>query len=76
VQAQYRPQQMTLNPGEEASYDVYFKWGILMPRAGEGTLSFTTETRPGQPVARYRLTFQTSKFFDSIFKMRDTIDCY
>ena len=67
---------MTLNAGEEVTYDVYFKWGILMPRAGEGKLTFNPAVYGSAPASLYRMTFQTSKFFDSIYKMRDTIECY
>jgi hypothetical protein len=76
MQAQYLPQKMTLNHGEEVCYDVYFKWGILMSRAGEGILSFRETTFRGASASNYRLIFHTGKFFDSIYKMRDTIDCY
>ncbi|MDR3267852.1 MAG: DUF3108 domain-containing protein, partial [Tannerella sp.] len=76
VQAQYRPQCMSLNNGEEVTYEVFFKWGILMSRAGEGKLSFRPSTYQGRNASRYRLTFRTTKFFDSVYKMRDTIDCY
>ncbi|MDR2470382.1 MAG: DUF3108 domain-containing protein [Tannerella sp.] len=76
LQAQYLPQHMTLNAGEEVTYDVYFKWGILMPRAGEGRLTFNPAVYGHTSASLYRMTFQTSKFFDSVYKMRDTIECY
>ncbi|MDR1454832.1 MAG: DUF3108 domain-containing protein, partial [Tannerella sp.] len=72
LKAQYLPQDMTLNDGEEATYDVYFKWGILMSRAGEGRLTFGPDAK-GR--SAYRLTFRTGKFFDSVYRMRDTIEC-
>jgi hypothetical protein len=76
AQAQYLPQIRTLNEGEEITYDVYFKWGILMSRAGEGKISFRQDAWQGTTAFRYGMTFHTGKFFDSIYKMRDTIDCY
>jgi len=68
----YKPEIMALNNGETTSYTVYFKWGILMPRAGEAVLSFKA-TSGG--AADYSLRFATSKFFDAIYKMRDTLTC-
>jgi hypothetical protein len=76
MKAQYLPLAMTLNAGENVTYDVYFKWGILMSRAGEGQLTFSPSMYKGKRASKYRLTFRTSKFFDSIYKMRDTIECY
>ena len=76
MQAQYRPSNMPLNQGEEVTYDIYFKWGILMPRAGEGHISFNQSNLNGQPASRYRLIFHTAGIFESVFKMRDTLNCY
>ena len=76
AQAQYLPLNMTLNPGEEVKYDIFFKWGILMPRAGEARFSFNRSNLEGQPVSLYRMIFHTANIFESIYKMRDTINCY
>jgi len=76
MQAQYLPRCMSLNEGEEVRYDVFFKWGFLMSRAGESKVSFRPSTFRGQKASTYQMTFQSSKFFDSVYKMRDTIDCY
>ena len=76
AQAQYRPQNMTLNQGEEVSYDIYFKWGILTPRAGEARITYNNSSLNGQPASLYSLLFNTVGVFESVFKMRDTLDCY
>jgi len=67
---------MTLNPGEELKYDIYFRWGVLMPRAGEARFSFNEAELQGQPASRYRMIFHTANIFEAIYKMRDTINCY
>ena len=67
---------MTLNRGEEIKYDIFFKWGILMPRAGEARFSFNESILQGQPASRYRMIFHTANIFEAIYKMRDTINCY
>ena len=67
---------MSLNHGEEVRYDIYFKWGILTPRAGEARITLNESNLNGQPASRYRLLFNTVGIFESVFKMRDTLDCY
>ncbi|MDR2041941.1 MAG: DUF3108 domain-containing protein, partial [Tannerella sp.] len=74
--AQYLPRTPMPDAGEVVTYDVYFKWGILMSRAGEGRLTFGPAVYKGKRAWVYRLTFRTGKFFDSIYKMRDTMECY
>lgn len=64
------------NAGEEVQYELYFKWGILMPRAGQAVLSIDDVRYKGEPAYHYRLLFRTSGMFEKIFTMRDTIDCY
>ncbi|OCW94755.1 hypothetical protein A9168_05690 [Macellibacteroides sp. HH-ZS] len=70
-------------PGERLQMDVYFKWGLIMPKAGNVELLIDnavngTRNGNGQNGAayRYRLLFKTTSMFDHIFKMRDTIDCH
>jgi hypothetical protein len=76
IHAQYLPSNMTLNQGEEVRYDIYFKWGILMPRAGEALVTFNESDLNGQPASLYRLLFNTVGIIESVYKMRDTLDCY
>ena len=76
LEAQYLPQHISMNKGEEVRYDVYFKWGILTPRAGEAHITLNDSNLNGQPASLYRLLFNTVGIFESVFKMRDTLDCY
>ena len=76
LQAQYLPQNMSLNHGNEVRYEVFFKWGILMPRAGEVRVTFNNSNLNGQPASLYRLLFNTAGFLETMYKMRDTIDCF
>lgn len=70
--------------GERLQLDVYFKWGLLMPKAGSVTLSIDNVNYNGnglkngnsEAAYRYRLLFRTTSMFDHIFRMRDTIDCH
>jgi hypothetical protein len=66
----------SLGKGETVNYDLYFKWGVVMMRAGDALISYADNKSIPDATSRYRMTFKTAKFFDGIFKMRDTLDCY
>ncbi|MDR1723804.1 MAG: DUF3108 domain-containing protein [Tannerella sp.] len=74
--AQTGLQASAMKYDESVTYDVYFKWGVIMPRAGEVVLSYYKDRSVSNASSRYRLTFKTSKFFDNFFQMRDTLDTY
>lgn len=75
--AQVLPVRERMQSGEQVTYDLFFKWGILMPRAGQAILSFQEMPRvSGDEAYSYRLLFRTSGMFDKVYKMRDTIDCF
>lgn len=62
--------------GERVDYDLYFKWGLLMPKAGLATLSVKEDSYKNDPAWHYRLLFRTSGMMEKVYKMRDTLDCY
>lgn len=70
------PAAERFSSGEEVHYEMYFKWGLLMPRAGQATLSIHDTRYEGDPAYHYRLLFRTQGMFEKVFPMRDTIDCY
>lgn len=70
-----RAQQMPLTHGERVDYDLYFKWGLLMPKAGLATLSVKEAQYENKSVWNYRLLFRSLGMIDKVFKMRDTMDC-
>ena len=74
--AQEIPVRHRFNSGEEVQYELYFKWGLLMPRAGHATLSIRDAEYEGEPSCHYRLIFRTSGIIEKVYKMRDTIDCH
>lgn len=74
--AQTIPAKHMLSAGEAVQYELYFKWGILMPKAGRAALTIDNTSYDGKPAYHYRLLFDTSGLFEKIYKMRDTIDCY
>lgn len=76
AEAQTIPVKKRFSSGEEVQYELYFKWGILMPRAGHATLSIDKALYESKPSYHYRLLFYTSGLFEKVYKMRDTIDCH
>jgi hypothetical protein len=62
--------------GEQLSYDLYFKWGILMPKAGQAHFTVRNTSYRQSPAWEHKLLFNTSGMFDKIFKMRDTLTTY
>ena len=76
ARAQCPPANIPLNVGESVNYDLYFKWGVIMSRAGEATISYNTTKFRGATARRYRMLFRTIKIFESVYRMRDTLDCY
>lgn len=73
--ATVQAQQMPLTHGERVDYDLYFKWGLLMPKAGVATLSVKETQYEGQPAWNYRLLFRSLGMIDKVYSMRDTMDC-
>jgi len=69
-------QSSSMNHGEKITYDIYFKWGLIMPRAGDAIFSYNKDNSVAGASSRYEMSFKTAKFFDTFFKMRDTLACY
>ena len=69
-------QSFAMKYGENISYDIYFKWGLIMPRAGDAIFSYNKDNSVNSASSRYEMSFKTAKFFDTFFKMRDTLTCY
>lgn len=66
----------TFSPGEKIYFDVYFKWGILMPKAGTAVMSIDDISFRGKEAIRQQLTFRTTGLIEKAFSMRDTVNTY
>jgi len=73
---QCKPDKSVFHHGEQISYDIYFKWGLLMPRAGSATFTMKNTMFEKKNSWNYNLTFRTHGVIEKVYKMRDTIDCY
>jgi len=65
-----------LTDKEQVKYDLYFKWGILMPKAGNVTIEVNRKRFKDEPAWNVRLTAWSTGIVDKVFRVRDTIDCY
>lgn len=69
-------QRLPLTAGERVDYDLYFKWGLIMSRAGQASLSVDKATFAGSEAWRYDLLFRSAGIVERIFAMRDTMVCH
>ncbi|MCC8153764.1 MAG: DUF3108 domain-containing protein [Tannerellaceae bacterium] len=74
--AQCKVDKKLFHHGEEVNYDIYFKWGLLMPKAGHGTFRMKNTQFESQKAWNYSLVFRTNGFAERVYKMRDTLECY
>lgn len=63
-------------PGEKVNYQLYFKWGLIMAKAGEASLTVDKASFQNQPAWQYSLLFRTNGIFERIYRMRDTMACF
>jgi Protein of unknown function (DUF3108). len=59
--------------GEKVGYALYFKWGILMPKAGQASIDFLRTNEENSFGYSHRLLFRTTGMFETVYKMRDTL---
>lgn len=69
-------QSLPLHDNERVDYELYFKWGLIMSRAGMATLSVQDEPFREQPGWHYSLLFRTTGVIEKVYRMRDTMDCH
>jgi len=59
--------------GESYMYDTYYKWGLIMARAGEASFTFNPDRTIANATSKLHLLYKSSKLLDGFFKMRDTL---
>ncbi|MDR0506124.1 MAG: DUF3108 domain-containing protein [Dysgonamonadaceae bacterium] len=62
--------------GEELCYDIHYKYGLVMLKAGSVRHSIDETNYEKQSAYKAVLNFKTTSFFDKIFKIRDTLNSY
>jgi hypothetical protein len=76
VEAQTVKMSQAFYDNETLNYDIYFKWGVIMPRAGEASLTMNNTRYNGSSAWIYRLLFRTTGIVERAYRMRDTIDTW
>lgn len=76
IQSQCLQQSNIFSNGEQVDFDVYYKWGIIMPRAGSASMTIKESTYNSTPVWHTHLLINSSSFMDKFFKIRDTVENY
>lgn len=62
--------------GEELTYDLYFKYGLVNTKAGSSSLKTTAEKFNNTDAYRMRLLAQSSGAARKLFSLNDTLTCY
>lgn len=75
LKAQCAARNDAFQSGEQVMYELFFNWKFVWLRAG--TASLTTFSMPykGEPAYRINLLAESSKRWDFVFRMRDTLTC-
>ncbi len=66
----------TFQSGEELTYDVYFKYGLLHKKAGTSTLKTKNEKYKGQDAYKMTMIANSTGLAKKIFTLSDTVYCY
>lgn len=62
---------------ESLEYDVYYHWGIIWKKAGNGILSLQEETTADNSKRMHgQIVGKTLSFIEYIMAVRDTLDCW
>ncbi|MDR1368991.1 MAG: DUF3108 domain-containing protein [Dysgonamonadaceae bacterium] len=69
-------QNLPFQSGEKLYYDISYKYGIVMMKAGTARYRIDNAHFDHQPAILSALDFKTTSFFDKIYKIRDTLYSY
>lgn len=76
VNAQCKVDNTFFQAGEELSFDMYFKYGILYTKAGKSSMSVAKDTYNNKDVLRLTLIGNTKGFVGKVFSLSDTLTSY
>jgi hypothetical protein len=68
--------EMPFHDGEELNYDIRYKYGLVMLKAGNGIYRINKTDYNEEEAYKSSLYFKTTSFFDKIYKIRDTLNSY
>jgi hypothetical protein len=67
-------EKMPFQDGEELNYDIHYKYGLVMLKAGTGIYRISAAKYSESDAYKSSLFFKTTAFFDKIHKIRDTLN--
>lgn len=76
AQTQCKINNTFFQAGEEMSYDLYFKYGLINTKAGVSTLTTIAEKYDGKEALKMTLTAKSTGTIKKIFNLNDTLSCY
>lgn len=76
AQAQCKVVNKQFQAGEELTYDLYFKWGLVNTKAGVSTLKTTSEQYNGKSAYKMALSAVSTGMANKVFTINDTLMCY
>jgi len=68
--------ELPFKDGEILNFDIRYKYGMVMVKAGSAQYRINSVTYDNQPAYKTNVDFKTTSFFDKIFKVRDTLYSY
>lgn len=76
AQTQCKINNKYFQAGEEMTYDLYFKWGLVNTKAGTSTLKTTSERYNNKDAYKMVMTAKSSGMVNKIFSINDTLLAY
>jgi hypothetical protein len=76
IQGQCFDDSTVFTDGEKTTYDVYFKWGLMMPKAGTASLTVKETTYQDTPAWNTYVLINSSGMVNTFFSIRDTMQNY
>lgn len=74
--AQCKVENKYFQEGEELTYDLYFKWGLVNTKAGVSTLKTTLENYKGKSAYKMSLSAVSTGMASKVFTINDTLSGY
>lgn len=74
--AQCLEESTVFHDREGVTFDVYYKWGIIMAKGGSASLTVKEATYNHTPVWHTHLLIRTAGMAEKFFKVRDTMENY
>ncbi|GAP72550.1 hypothetical protein SAMD00024442_35_18 [Candidatus Symbiothrix dinenymphae] len=68
--------EMHFQNGEEMDFAVKYKYGLVVITAATGQHTIKATTYSGESAMRSMFTLKTTSFFNSVYKIRDTLTSY